>query len=68
MQASGQIATGGALHFDMRHLDAIADFSPSKKTISVHPRAGEFFALKARLDPTNKFRNELWNKYYHPEK
>jgi FAD/FMN-containing dehydrogenase len=31
-----------------------------------YPRAGEFFALKARLDPTNKFRNELWNKYYHP--
>ncbi len=31
-----------------------------------YPRADEFFALKGRLDPTNKFRNELWNKYYHP--
>ncbi|MEY2439634.1 MAG: hypothetical protein QOI34_1019, partial [Verrucomicrobiota bacterium] len=31
-----------------------------------YPRAGEFFQLKARLDPANKFRNELWNKYYRP--
>jgi FAD/FMN-containing dehydrogenase len=28
-----------------------------------YPRAKEFFALKRRLDPTNKVRNELWNKY-----
>ena len=31
-----------------------------------YPRAGEFFALKRQLDPTNKFRNELLDKYYHP--
>jgi FAD/FMN-containing dehydrogenase len=29
-----------------------------------YPRAGEFFALKAKLDPTNKFRNKLWDKYF----
>jgi FAD/FMN-containing dehydrogenase len=34
--------------------------------LRAYPRAREFFALKQRLDPTNKFRNELWNKYYHP--
>jgi FAD/FMN-containing dehydrogenase len=34
--------------------------------LRAYPRASEFFALKRRLDPTNKFRNELWNKYYHP--
>lgn len=34
--------------------------------LRAYPRAHEFFALKRRLDPTNKFRNELWNKYYHP--
>jgi len=34
--------------------------------LRAYPRAGEFFALKKRLDPTNKFRNELWNKYYQP--
>jgi hypothetical protein len=28
---------------------------------------GEFFELRRRLDPTNKFRNELFNKYYHPQ-
>ena len=28
-----------------------------------YPRAGEFVALKRRVDPTNKFRNELWKKY-----
>ena len=34
--------------------------------LRAYPRAREFFALKRRLDPTNKFRNGLWNKYYHP--
>ena len=34
--------------------------------LRAYPRAPEFFALKRRLDPTNKFRNELWNRYYHP--
>lgn len=28
-----------------------------------YPRASEFLALKHRLDPTNKFRNELLDKY-----
>jgi len=27
-------------------------------------RAPEYFALKKRLDPTDKFRNTLWDKYY----
>jgi FAD/FMN-containing dehydrogenase len=31
-----------------------------------YPRAPEFLALKQRLDPTNKFRNELLDKYLHP--
>lgn len=29
-----------------------------------YPRAREFFSLKQRLDPNNKFRNKLWDKYY----
>jgi len=29
-----------------------------------YPRSTEFFALKKKLDPTNKFRNTLWDKYY----
>jgi FAD/FMN-containing dehydrogenase len=28
-----------------------------------YPLAPQFFALKRRLDPTNKFRNALWMKY-----
>lgn len=31
-----------------------------------YPRAPEFLALKRRLDPTNKFRNELLDKYLDP--
>lgn len=31
-----------------------------------YPRAPEFLALKRRLDPTNKFRNEFIDKYLHP--
>jgi hypothetical protein len=30
---------------------------------SAYPRSAEFFALKRRLDPGNKFRNALWNAY-----
>jgi FAD/FMN-containing dehydrogenase len=29
-----------------------------------YPRSNEFFALKTRLDPENKFRNKLWDAYY----
>jgi FAD/FMN-containing dehydrogenase len=34
--------------------------------LTAYPRAPEWFALKQRLDPTNKFRNAFWNNYYHP--
>jgi len=34
--------------------------------LRAYPRAPEYFALKRRLDPTNKFRNTLWDKYYLP--
>lgn len=34
--------------------------------LRAYPRAPEFFALKRRLDPTNKFRNKLWDAYYQP--
>jgi FAD/FMN-containing dehydrogenase len=34
--------------------------------LRAYPRAQEFFALKRRLDPTNKFSNLLWEKYYSP--
>lgn len=31
---------------------------------AAYPSAGKFFALKKRVDPTNKFRNKLWDAYY----
>ncbi len=31
-----------------------------------YPRAQEYFALKQQLDPENRFRNKLWDKYDHP--
>ncbi len=34
--------------------------------LRAYPRAPEFFALKRRLDPTNKFQNMLWDKFYQP--
>ena len=34
--------------------------------LRAYPRAPEFFALKRRVDPTNKFENMLWEKYYRP--
>jgi FAD/FMN-containing dehydrogenase len=36
----------------------------AEQFLKAYPRAPEFFALKRRLDPSNKFRNKLWDKYY----
>ncbi len=33
---------------------------------AAYPRATELFALKKELDPTFRFRNVLWDKYYAP--
>ena len=35
-----------------------------KQFLAAYPRAPEFFALKKQLDPSNKFRNKLWDTYY----
>lgn len=31
---------------------------------AAYPRANEFFTLKQKLDPHNRFSNQLWDKYY----
>jgi FAD/FMN-containing dehydrogenase len=33
---------------------------------AAYPDADRLFDLKHRVDPTNKFRNRLWDAYYHP--
>ncbi len=37
-----------------------------KQFQAAYPNADQLFALKCRVDPTNKFRNRLWDAYYRP--
>jgi FAD/FMN-containing dehydrogenase len=54
------LAVGGAYYLPYQPWASEAQF------LRAYPRAPEFFALKRRLDPTNKFRNTLWDRYYTP--
>ena len=48
----GQIATAGGLHLDTRRLDAIVDFAPEQKTVTV--QAGvRWRQIQERIDPAN---------------
>jgi FAD/FMN-containing dehydrogenase len=33
---------------------------------AAYPKSKDFFAFKQSVDPTNKFRNRLWDAYYKP--
>jgi FAD/FMN-containing dehydrogenase len=54
------IAEGGAWYLPYKILATREQFAKA------YPRAPEFFAVKARVDPTNKFRNRLWEAYGPP--
>lgn len=54
------LAVGGAYYLPYQPHATPAQFQRA------YPRSGEFFALKARVDPTFKFRNTLWDTYYAP--
>lgn len=54
------LGVGGTYYLPYQPLATEAQFHRA------YPRAGEFFALKRRLDPTYKFRNKLWDRYYRP--
>jgi FAD/FMN-containing dehydrogenase len=54
------LAVGGAYYLPYQPWATEAQF------LRAYPRAPEFFALKRRLDPANKFRNTLWDRYYTP--
>ncbi len=54
------LASGGTYYLPYQPHATEAQF------LRAYPQAPEFFALKARLDPTNKFQNALWNRYYLP--
>ena len=51
------LALGGSYYLPYQPHAKPAQFA------AAYPRSGEFFALKRRLDPGNKFRNALWNAY-----
>lgn len=52
------IAVGGTYYLPYQIFATPEQFS------AAYPRADEFFAVKRRVDPENRFRNELWKHYY----
>jgi len=52
------ISVGGSYYLPYQLHATIKQFHQA------YPRARDFFALKNQLDPNNKFRNKLWDKYY----
>jgi hypothetical protein len=54
------LATGGTYYLPYQLHATTAQFRRA------YPRAEELFALKRRLDPDNRFRNKLWDRYYDP--
>jgi hypothetical protein len=41
-------------------------FETPEQFKAAYPRSEEYFALKARVDPDNRFRNRLWQQLYPP--
>lgn len=54
------IANGGSYYLPYQILATKQQFN------AAYPGAAKFFELKARVDPTDKFRNRLWDAYYVP--
>lgn len=52
------IDLGGAYYLPYQVYETDAQFH------AAYPRANEFLALKARVDPQNRFRNRLWAAHY----
>jgi len=53
-------ALGGAYYLPYQVFESAEQFR------AAYPRADEYFALKARVDPDNRFRNRLWQQLYPP--
>ncbi len=51
------IATGGTYYLPYQNSASPAQFQ------AAYPRHAEFFALKRRLDPANRFQSQMWAKY-----
>ena len=55
--ADAALASGGRWYLPYQPHATPAQFRQA------YPRADRFFALKRRLDPDNRFRNRLWDRY-----
>lgn len=55
------IEVGGAYYLPYQPHATQAQFRKA------YPDYERFFSLKKHLDPENRFRNKLWDKYYHPD-
>ncbi|HEV7704467.1 MAG TPA: FAD-binding oxidoreductase [Gemmatimonadaceae bacterium] len=52
-----------AIHFGGRYYLPYQPHATREQFAHAYPHAGELFALKRRVDPTNKFTNTLWDLY-----
>src|SRR5262249_44814236 len=43
-------------------------FESPEQSHAAYPRDRDYFALKARVDPQNRFRNRLWQQLYPPNR
>ncbi|SHM48482.1 FAD-binding oxidoreductase [Phytopseudomonas punonensis] len=55
-----------ALRCGGRHYLPYQIHASREQFLQGYPRAAEYFALKRQLDPSNRFRNRLWDAYYQP--
>ena len=55
-----------ALRCGGRHYLPYQIHASREQFLQGYPRAAEYFALKRQVDPSNRFRNRLWDAYYQP--
>ncbi|KAB0549881.1 FAD-binding oxidoreductase [Pseudomonas argentinensis] len=55
-----------ALRCGGRHYLPYQIHASREQFVQGYPRAAEYFALKRQVDPSNRFRNRLWDLYYQP--
>jgi len=74
-QGTNEAAKEKVKKWSVEMIDAVIDvggayylpyqiYASSEQFHAAYPRANEFFALKAKLDPENRFINQLWKQYY----
>lgn len=78
-QGTDEEARAGVLKWSVEMIDAVVAvggtyylpyqiFASPKQFLAAYPRSPEYFALKAKLDPEYRFRNQLWRQHYPSER